>query len=69
MNRCRASRAAWATRSCTARSTAGRQVEVITVGTAKIASSASAGWIDSSSAMVTASRRIHPSVENSDMYM
>jgi len=53
----------------TIRSTAGRQVEVITVGIAKAASSASAGWIDISRATVTARRRIHPHVENTDMYM
>ena len=47
----------------------GRQVEVSTVGSANTASSASAGWIDTSSATVTPRRRIQPQVENSDMYM
>ena len=68
-NRCRASRFAGAPRSWAARSTPGRHVEVSTVGSANTASSASAGWIDISSATVTPSRRIHPHVENSDMYM
>jgi hypothetical protein len=44
-------------------------VEVSTVGIAKTASSRSAGWIDASNPTVTTSRRIHPHVENSDMYM
>ena len=52
-----------------ARSTAGRHVDVSTVGSAKTASSTSAGWIDASSATVTPRRRIHPQVEKSDMYM
>ena len=47
----------------------GRQVEVSTVGSAKAASSARIGLIDISSTTVTPSRRIHPQVENSDMYM
>jgi hypothetical protein len=69
VNRCRASRAGCATPSSTARSTAGRHVEVITVGTANTAISSSAGCTDASRAIVTASRRIQPSVENTDMYM
>jgi hypothetical protein len=42
---------------------------VSTVGSAKTASSTSAGWIEASSATVTASRRIQPHVEKTDMYM
>ncbi len=48
---------------------AGRHVDVNTGGTAQTASSASAGWIDISSAIVTPRRRIHPHVAKSDMYM
>ncbi len=66
-NRCRASRARGATLSSTARSTAGRQVEVSTVGSANSIRSISAGWIEPSSAIVTTSRRIHPHVVNRDM--
>src|SRR5579862_4158162 len=69
VKRWRARRLACAPRSCAARSTAGRHVDVSTVGTANTARSASAGWIDISSAIVTASRSIHPSVVNSDTYM
>ena len=69
VNRCRASRCDCAPCSCAARSTAGRQVDVNTVGSAKTPSSASAGWIDISSAIVTASRRIQPTVAKTDMYM
>ena len=68
-NRCRASRLAGAPRSSAARSTPGRHVEAKTVGSANTTSSASAGWIDTSSATVTPSRKIQPHVENSDMYM
>src|SRR5213592_272715 len=68
-NRCRARRLADAPRSSATRSTPGRQVDVSTVGRANAASSASAGWIDTSSATVTPSRRIQPPVVNSDMYM
>ncbi len=67
--RCRASRAACAPLSWARRSTAGRQLEVSTVGSANAASSASAGWIDMSSAMVTTSRTIQPAVEKTDRYM
>src|SRR5437867_798423 len=67
--RCRARRLADAPRSSTARSTPGRHADVSTVGRANAASSASAGWIDTSSATVTPSRRIQPQVVNSDMYM
>ena len=69
VNRCRASRFACAALSWAARSIAGRHVDVSTVGSANTASRTRAGWIDASSATVTASRRIHPHVENSDMYM
>ena len=69
VKRCRASRLACAARSCATRSTVGRHVDVTTVGTANTASSRSAGWIDASSVSVTASRRIQPQVENTDMYM
>ena len=69
VKRWRASRADCAPRSCATRSTPGRHVEVSTVGSAKTASSTSAGWIDTSSAIVTPSRRIQPQVENTDMYM
>jgi hypothetical protein len=69
VNRWRASRENGAPRSCAARSTPGRHVDVSTVGSAKSVSSANAGWIDASSATVTPSRRIHPAVENTDMYM
>ena len=51
------------------RSTAGRHDEVRTVGSAKSPSRTSRGWIETSRAMVTASLRIHPAVENTDMYM
>ena len=68
-NKCRARRLADPPRSSAARSTPGRQVDVSTVGSAKAASRASAGWIDTSSATVTPSRRIQPQVVNSDMYM
>ncbi len=53
VNRCRASRLAWAPRSWAARSTAGRHVEASTVGSANAASSTSAGWIEASSTTVT----------------
>ena len=69
VNRCRARRFAWPARSCAARSTAGRHVDVSTVGSANAASSASAGWTDASSAIVMPSRRIQPHVANTDMYM
>ena len=69
VNRWRASRFAGAPRSSALRSTPGRHVDVSTVGSANTASSASAGWIDTSSTTVTPSRRIHPQVENTDMYM
>jgi hypothetical protein len=69
VNRCIASRSDDARRSSAARSTAGRQAEVNTVGSANTASSTSAGWIDISSAMATPSRSRKPQVENSDMYM
>ena len=68
-NRCRASRLPAAPRSSAVRSTAGRQLDVSTVGSAHRASSASAGCTDISSATVTPSRRIQPHVENTDMYM
>jgi len=42
---------------------------VRTVGSANAASRTSAGWIDTRSATVTPSRRIHPHVENMDMKM
>ena len=67
--RWRARRFAAAPSSSAARSTPGRQVEVSTVGRAKPASRASAGWIDMSNAIVTPSLRIQPQVVNSDMYM
>ena len=69
VNRWRARRLNGAPRSCAARSTAGLHVEVSTVGSADAASSTRAGWIDIKSATVTPRRRIHPHVENSDMYM
>ena len=69
VKRCRASRFACALRSIAARSTAGRHVDVTTVGIAKTASSTRAAWTDASSAMVMPRRRIQPHVENSDMYM
>ena len=69
VKRWRASRLAGAPRSWALRSTAGRHVEVSTVGSANTASSTSAGWIETSRATVTPSRRIHPQVENTDMYM
>ena len=61
-NRWRARRVREAPRSYACRSTAGRHVDVNTGGTANTASSASAGWIDISSAIVTPRRRIHPHV-------
>ncbi len=69
VKRCKASREAEARRSSAARSIPGRQVEVKTVGSAKSASSTSAGWTDTSSTTATPTRRIQPQVENSDMYM
>ena len=69
VNRWRARRLVCAARSCAARSTAGRHVEVSAVGSANTARSASAMWIDARSATVTARRRIHPHVENTAMYM
>ena len=69
-NRCRASRCAGAPRSCAVRSTAGRQDEVSTVGSGEQGRAGRApDWIDISSAMVSPSRRIQPSVRNTDMYM
>lgn len=68
-NRCRARRADCAPRSWAARSTAGRQVAVSTVGSANSPNSASAGWMLISRATVTPRRRSQPQVENSDMYM
>ena len=61
-NRWRASRFAAAPRSSATRSTPGRHVEVNTVGSANTTSSASAGWIDTSNASVTPSRKIQPQV-------
>ena len=69
MNRCWASRPAWAPRSSAVRSTPGRQVEVSTVGSANTARMARPGWIDINSPTVTPRRRIHPQVAKSDMYM
>src|SRR5580658_1952112 len=69
VNRWRASRLDCAPRSCADLSDSGRQVDVNTVGIANTTSRMSAGWIDASSAIVTPSRRIQPSVEKSDMYM
>jgi hypothetical protein len=68
-NRWRASRAAGAARSSADRSTAGRQPDDTTVGSANRTSNASAGFTDMSSATVTTSRRIQPQVEKTDMYM
>jgi hypothetical protein len=68
-NRWRARRFAAAPRSSALRSTPGRHADVATVGSAKAASSARAGWIHTSSPTVTPRRRIHPHVEKSDMYM
>ena len=68
-NRCRARRWACAPFCSTARSTPGRHVAVATVGSAHRARRASAGWMDTSRPMVTASRRTQPQVVNSDMYM
>src|SRR5438552_8413544 len=68
-NRWRASRSWRAPRSWTARSTAGRHDEVITVGAAKTARSPSKGWIEASSPTVRTRRSTHPAVVNSDMYM
>src|SRR5260370_1179377 len=67
--RWRDSRLNCASRSWARRSTAGRQVEVRTVGAAKTASSSSAGWMDASSATVTASCKMKLHVVKSDMYM
>ena len=68
-NRCRASRFAGAARSCAIRSTPGRHDAVSTVGSANAASRTSAGWMETSSATVTPSRRNHPTVEKIDMKM
>ena len=68
-NRCLASRSDWAPRSLACRSTAGRQLDVHTVGTAHGTSSTSAGLIDISITTVIASLRMKPQVENIDMYM
>ena len=51
------------------RSTPGRQLAVSTVGNANTTSRISTGLTDASSTIVTPSRRIHPAVENTDMYM
>jgi hypothetical protein len=69
VKRCVARRSDEARRSSAARSTAGRQVEVASVGSAKTASSASTGWIETRSPIATTSRSSHPSVEKTDMYM
>ena len=69
VNRWGASRREAAPCSSAARSTAGRQADVTTVGRANRASSSSAGWIDVSRATVTPRRRIQPAVEKTDMYM
>jgi hypothetical protein len=69
VKRCLARRLGCAARSCAPRSTAGRHVDVKTVGSAKTASSTSPTWIDISSATVTTSRRIQLHVANTDMYM
>ena len=61
-NRWSASRLCAAKDSSTCRSTAGRQVEVITVGTAKTASNSSSGSIDASRARVIATRTSQPIV-------
>ena len=47
----------------------GRQLAVTTVGSANTTRSTSHGLTDASSTIVTPSRRIHPAVENTDMYM
>ena len=47
----------------------GRHEAVITVGIANATSSNSHGLTAMSKMTVTASRRIHPAVENTDMYM
>jgi hypothetical protein len=69
VKKCRASRLAGAPRSWAPRSIAGRHAEVSTVGSAKTASSPSAGWIEMSRASVTPSRSSQPQVEKTDMYM
>ena len=70
VNRCRASRLAGAPRSCAARSTAGRHVDVNTVGSANTREQQRAP--DGSTPAARSSRRAagsSRSVENSDMYM
>ena len=70
VNRWRASRAVGcAAPPRRARSTAGRHVDVTTVGRANTASSSSAGWTDASSTTVTPAAGASPAVENTDMYM
>ena len=68
-NRCRASRFDDAPRSSACRSTAGRQVEVSTVGKANNTNAASAGCTDISKPIVTTSRSTQPQVVNNDIYM
>ena len=68
-NRCSASRLCRAYRSSTARSTAGRQVELRTGGTANTTSRISSGEMLASSTTVTPTRTIQPIVLSSDMYM
>ena len=66
-NRCRARRVLAITDSSTLRSTAGRQVDTHTAGSAHSTNEINAGWIEASNATDTARRTIQPSVENSDM--
>ena len=69
VKRCVASRLSAAPASSTRRSTAGRQVEVRTVGMANTPMRSSTGSTDARSTTVMPSRRRKPRVENTDMYM
>jgi hypothetical protein len=69
VNRWRASRCDEAWLSHAFRSTSGRHVDVHTVGSANTARRISAGWIETRRAAVIPSRRIHPQVVNSDIYI
>ncbi len=69
VKRCSASRRDGAPASSVSRSTAGRQDEVATVGTANSTRRTSTGLIEASSTTVTPRRRIQPAVEKTDMYM
>src|SRR5215472_4204312 len=69
VNRCLASRSAWAPRSWAVRSTTGRHEVAATVGIANRTSVVSSGLTVARSATVMPRRTTQPAVANTDMYM